>query len=92
MAVDPDPTPWRDLRALLAAAREDSEPSAAWQETALWGVSALAADDPSRTATLIACVCLAETTLPSRVDHAVDMLRSGSAVAAQRKAHPLPTT
>jgi tetratricopeptide (TPR) repeat protein len=82
------PTPWRDLQALLAAARADSGPAAAWQETALWGVSALALDDPARTATLIACGCLIETSLPVRVDHAFDMLRGGSAVAAQRKAPP----
>lgn len=82
------PIPWRDLQALLAAAREDSGPAAAWQETALWGVSALAPDEPARTATLIACVCLIETSLPARVDHAIDMLRAGSAVAAQRKAPP----
>ena len=80
------PTPWRDLQALLAAAREDSGPAAAWQETAIWDVSALAPDDPSRTAALIACVCLIESSLPARVDHAVDMLRAGSAVAARRKA------
>jgi hypothetical protein len=82
------PTPWRDLQALLAAAREDAGPAAAWQETAMWGVSALAPDDPSRTAALIACVCLIESSLPARVDHAVDMLRAGSAVAARRKAPP----
>ena len=52
------PTPWADLQALLAAAREDSGPAAAWQETAMWGVAALAPDDPSRAAALIACVCL----------------------------------
>ena len=54
----------------------------------MWGVSALAPDDPSRTAALIACVCLIESSLPARVDHAVDMLRAGSAVAARRKAPP----
>jgi hypothetical protein len=81
-------TPWQDLQAILAAAREDSGPAAAWQETALWGVSALAPDDPSRAAALIACVCLIESSLPARVDHAVGMLRAGSAVAARRKAPP----
>jgi hypothetical protein len=82
------PTPWRDLQAILGAARGDSGPAAAWQETAIRGVSALAPDDPSRTAALIACVCLIESSLPARVDHAVDMLSAGSAVAAQRKAPP----
>jgi Domain of unknown function (DUF4365) len=82
------PTPWRDLQAILGAARQDSGPAAAWQETAIRGVSALAPDDPSRTAALIACVCLIESSLPARVDHAVDMLSAGSAVAAQRKAPP----
>jgi tetratricopeptide (TPR) repeat protein len=81
-------TPWDDLQALLAAAREDSVPAAAWQETAMWGVSALAPDDPSRAAAMIACVCLIETSLPARVDHAVDMLRTGTTVAARRRAHP----
>ena len=82
------PTPWGDLQALLAAAREDSGPAAAWQETAMWGVSALALDDPSRAAALIASVCLIETPPPARVDHAVDMLRAGTTVAARRKAPP----
>ena len=82
------PTPWGDLQALLAAAREDSGPAAAWQETAMWGVSALAPDDPSRAAALIACVCLIQTSLPARVDHAVDMLRAGTAVAGRRNAPP----
>jgi hypothetical protein len=80
--------PWNDLQALLAAAREDSAPAAAWQQTAMWGVSALAPDDPSRAAALIACVCLIETSLPARIDHAVDMLRAGTTVGARRKAPP----
>jgi hypothetical protein len=54
----------------------------------MWGVSALAPDDPSRAAVLIACVCLIENSLPARVDHAVDMLRAGITVAARRKAPP----
>jgi hypothetical protein len=82
------PTPWGDLQALLAAAREDSGPAAAWQETAMWGVSALTPDAPSRAAALIACVCLIETSLPARVDHAVGMLRAGTAVAGRRNAPP----
>ena len=82
------PTPWDDLQALLAAAREDCGPAAAWQEMAMWGVSALTPDNTPRAAALIACVCLIETALPARVDHAVDMLRAGSAVAAQRNAPP----
>jgi hypothetical protein len=81
-------TPWGDLQALLAAAREDSDHATAWQETAMWGVSALAPDAPSGAAALIACVCLIETSLPARVDHAVNMLRTGTAVAARRNAPP----
>ena len=81
------PTPWGDLQALLAAAREDSGPAEAWQETAMWGVSALAPDDPSRTAALIACVCLIDSSSPP-ARHAVAMLRVGSAVAARRNAPP----
>ena len=56
----------------------------------MWGVSALTPDDPSRAAALIACVCLIQTSLPTRIDHAVDMLRAGTAVAARRNA-PSPT-
>jgi hypothetical protein len=82
------PTPWEDLHALLAAAREDSAPAAAWQEIAMWGVSALAPDNTPRAAVFIACVCLIETALPARVDHAVHMLGVGSALAAQRNAPP----
>jgi hypothetical protein len=81
-------TPWDDLRSLLAAAREDSDQARAWQETAMWGVSMLAPDNPSHLAALIACVCLVETSLPTRVDHAINMLRAGSAVAARRNAPP----
>ena len=51
------------------------------------GISALAPEDPARTAALIACVCLADSSACARVDHAVDMLRIGSAVAARRKSH-----
>ena len=80
------PDPWADLQAVLAAAREDSGPATAWQEMALWGVSALAPDNPASTAALIACVCLIETSLRTRVDHAVAMLRAGSAVATRKKA------
>ena len=83
------PAPWGDLQAVLAAAREDSGPATAWQEMALWGVSALAPDDPASTAALIACVCLIETSLRARIDHAVAMLRAGSAVATRRKASSL---
>ena len=54
----------------------------------MWGVSALAPDVPSRAATLIACVCLIETSLPARIDRAVDMLRAGTTVAARRNAPP----
>lgn len=82
------PTPWADLQALLAAVREDSGPAEAWQQTAMWGVSALAPDDPSRAAALIACVCLIENLLTGRVDHAVAMLRAGITVAARRNAPP----
>jgi hypothetical protein len=56
----------------------------------MWGVSALAPDAPSRAAALIACVCLIETSLPGRVDHAIDMLRADTAVAARRNA-PAPS-
>jgi hypothetical protein len=84
------PTPWDDLQSLLAAAREDSDHATAWQETAMWGASALAPDAPSRAAALIACVCLIETSLLARVDHAVEMLRTGTAVASRRNA-PAPS-
>lgn len=54
----------------------------------MWGVSALAPEDLARAAALIACVCLIESSLPDRVDHAVDMLRVGSAVPARKIAPP----
>ena len=82
------PTPWADLQALLAAVPVDSGPAAAWQQTAMWGVSELARDDPSRAAALIACVCLIENSLANSVDHAVAMFRAGVAVAARRNAPP----
>jgi hypothetical protein len=81
-------TPWRDLQVILAAARAESDAAPTWQETAMWGAGALAPGDTARTATLIACVCLAETSLPGRVDHALGMLRAGSAVAAGLHAPP----
>jgi tetratricopeptide (TPR) repeat protein len=81
-------TPWRDLQVILAAARAESDAAATWQETAMWGAGALATGDPARAATLIACVCLAETSLPGRVDHALGMLRAGSAVATRLHAPP----
>jgi hypothetical protein len=56
----------------------------------MWGVSMLAPDNPSHVAVLIACVCLIETSLPTRVDHALNMLRAGSAVAARKNA-PVPS-
>jgi tetratricopeptide (TPR) repeat protein len=81
------PTPWSDLQSILAAAREDSCPVEMWQATAMWGASALALQDPSLMAVLIAGVCLVDTSSPVRVAHAVAMLRIGSNVATQRKAH-----
>jgi hypothetical protein len=54
----------------------------------MWGVSALMPDDLSRAAVLIACICLIETSLPGRADHAADMLRAGCAVASRRNAPP----
>jgi hypothetical protein len=53
----------------------------------MWGASALALDDPSLVAVLIAGVCLTDSSSTDRVDNAVTMLRIGSDVAAQRKAH-----
>ncbi len=82
------PTPWSDLQAILAAAREGSGSVQMWQATAMWGASALALEDPSRMAVLIAGVCLVDTSSPAHVTDAVAMLRIGSNVAAQRKAHP----
>jgi tetratricopeptide (TPR) repeat protein len=81
------PTPWSDLQSILAAARQDSGPVEMWQATAMWGASALALEDPSRMAVLIAGVCLVDTSSPARVADAVAMLRIGSNVAAQRKSH-----
>jgi hypothetical protein len=82
------PAPWNDLQAILAAARQDSGPVETWQAIAMWGASALAPEDPSRMAVLIASVCLADGSSPAPVSHAVAMLRIGSEVAAQRKARP----
>ena len=82
------PAPWNDLQAILTAAREDSGPGEMWQTTAMWGASALAPEDPSRMAVLIAGVCLVGTSSAAPVADAVAMLRIGSGVAAQRKAHP----
>ena len=82
------PAPWNDLQAILAAARKDSGPVETWQATAMWGASALAPDDPSRMAVLIAGVCLVGSSSPDPASHAAAMLRIGSEVAAQRKAHP----
>lgn len=80
------PGPWNDLQAILAAARKDAGPIETWQVTAMWGASALAPEDPSRMAALIAGVCLADSSSPAPASHAA-MLRIGSEVAAQRKAH-----
>ena len=82
------PAPWNDLQAILAAARKDSGPVETWQATAMWGASALAPDDPSRMAVLIAGVCLADASSPDPASHAAAMLRIGADVAAQRKARP----
>lgn len=82
------PTPWSDLQAILAAAREDLGAVDTWQATAMWGASGLALEDPSRMAVLIAGVCLVDTSSPAPAADAVAMLRIGSNVAAQRKAHP----
>jgi hypothetical protein len=82
------PTPWSDLQTILAAARENSGAAEVWQKMAILGVSTLAPEDPSRAAARIACVCLIDSSPRTRIDHAVDMLRFGSTVAAQRKAHP----
>jgi tetratricopeptide (TPR) repeat protein len=82
------PAPWNDLQAILIAAGEDSGSAEMWQATAMWGASALATDDPSRMAVLIAGVCLVGTSSPSPVADAVTMLRIGSGVATQKKAHP----
>jgi hypothetical protein len=54
----------------------------------MWGASALAPDDPSRMAVLIAGVCLADGLSPAPASHAAAMLRIGAGVAAQRKARP----
>ena len=82
------PAPWNDLQAILAAARKDSGPVETWQATAMWGASALAPDDPSRMAVLIAGVCFADASSPDPASHAAAMLRIGADVAAQRKARP----
>jgi hypothetical protein len=82
------PAPWNDLRAILATAIQDSGPVETWQGTAMWGASALAPEDPSRMAALIAGVCLADSSSPAPVSYAAAMLSIGSEVAAQRKAHP----
>ncbi len=82
------PAPWNDLQAILTAARNDSGPVETWQVTAMWGASALAPEDPSRMAALIAGVCLTDSSSPAPASHAAAMLRIGSEVAAQRKAHP----
>jgi tetratricopeptide (TPR) repeat protein len=82
------PTPWSDLQAILTSAREDSGPVETWQATAMWGASALAPEDPSLMAVLIAGVCLLGTSSADPVAHAVAMLRIGSSVAARKKAHP----
>ena len=78
------PAPWNDLQAILAAARKDSGPVETWQATAMWGASALAPDDPSRMAVLIAGVCFADASSPDPASHAAAMLRIGADVAAQR--------
>ena len=54
----------------------------------MWGASALAPGDSSRMAVLIACVCLIGTNAVAHVDNAIAMLRIGSYVAIERKAHP----
>jgi hypothetical protein len=82
------PTPWRDLQGILAAARQDTGPIDTWQTVAMWGASGLALEEPARAAVLIASVCLADSSAPDLVAHAAAMLRIGSDVAAQRKAHP----
>jgi len=82
------PAPWNDLQAILTATREDPGTVEMWQTAAMWGASALAPEDPSRMAVLIAGVCLVGTSSRASVADAVAMLRIGSRVAAQRKAHP----
>jgi hypothetical protein len=59
-----------------------------WQATAMWGASALALENPSLMAVLIAGVCLVDTSSSVHAADAVAMLRIGSNVAARRKAHP----
>jgi hypothetical protein len=54
----------------------------------MWGASALAPEDPSRMAALIAGVCLADGSSPAPASHAAALLRIGSEVATQKKAHP----
>jgi tetratricopeptide (TPR) repeat protein len=81
------PNPWSDLQAILAAAREDSGPVRTWQVAAMWGASAVALEDPSLTAVLIAAVCLVDTSSPAHATNAIAMLRISTNVAAQRKAH-----
>jgi tetratricopeptide (TPR) repeat protein len=81
------PNPWIELRDVLTAAREDEGPVETWQATAMWGVSFLASEDPSRAAVLIACVCLIDTGTPAHIDHAIAALRMGAEVATRRKAH-----
>ncbi|MBY8863554.1 DUF4365 domain-containing protein [Nocardia sp. CA2R105] len=60
MAVDP----WGDLRSILIAVQEGGGPSDAWRFHAMWGVARVAADDPNRSALLLACaalVCIGDT-------------------------------
>ena len=78
------PAPWKDLLAILAilaAAKGGSGAVETWQATAMWGASALAPDDPTRIAILIAAVCLVGT--PASASEIVSALRTGSGIAAE---------
>lgn len=82
------PAPWKDLLAILAAARENPRAADTWRATAMWGASALAPEDPARMGILIAGVCLVGAPAPASATDIVNALRAGSSIAVQAKARP----
>ena len=79
--------PWSDLQNILKAAEADSANADPWRYHAMWGVARLAADEPSRVATLLAAMALLQPGGGPDEDEAVRHLKAAHQIATLRKVH-----
>jgi len=80
--------PWMDLQTILHSAQEAKASVDPWRYHAMWGVVRLAADDPIRIGTLLACVALLTTEATLDGDETVRHLSAATEIAALCGARP----